>query len=171
MDRKDRRFADLNGAISSVFRKLREEGIGALVKHAPVISPEEEEKLWSSKVLGTSSPLQLQRAVFYLVGKVFCLRGGEEQRSLKISQFKCQSENDSYLYVENGSKNCSGTSTRVANKVVPVYACPNSHPRCLVYLLDIYLEKLPAWAKEKDISIADQPNYSRRRECGMKIQQ
>ena len=82
---------------------------------------------------------------------MFCLRGGEEQRSLKISQFKRQSENDSYLYVENGSKNCSGTSTRVANKVVPVYACPNSHPRCLVYLLDIYLEKLPAWAKEKDI--------------------
>ena len=100
MDRKDRRFANLNGAISSVFRKLREEGIGALVKHAPVISPEEEEKLWSSKVLGTSSPLQLQQAIFYLVGKVFCLRGGEEQRSLKISQFKRQSENDSYLYVE-----------------------------------------------------------------------
>ena len=74
---------------------------------------------------------------------------GEEQRSLKISQFK--REEDSYVYVENGSKNCSGTSTRIANKVVPVYSRPESIPRCLVHLLDTYLKKLPAWAKEKDI--------------------
>ena len=38
------------------------------------------------------------------------------------------------------NKNYSGTSTRIANKVVPVfmYVRPESHPRCLVYLLDTY---------------------------------
>ena len=88
------------------------------VLHAPaayigslVVTPQEEDLLWSTETIGTSSPLSLQRAVFYYVGKVFCLRGGEEQRSLKISQFK--REEDSYVYVENGSKNCSGTSTRI----------------------------------------------------------
>lgn len=55
------------------------------------------------------------------------------------------------MYVENGSKNCSGTSTHIANKIVPVHARPESIPQCLVHLLDTYLQKLPAWAQEKDI--------------------
>ena len=67
------------------------------------------------------------------------------------------------MYVENGSKNCSRTSTHITNKVVPMYAHPESHPRCLVYLLDTYLEKLPASAREKDIFYcrpAKIPNHS-----------
>ena len=150
MELLSRFFVSLEGMASALFVKL-----------ATVVTPQEEELIWSTGTIGVRSPLSLQRAVFYYVGKVFCLRGGEEQRSLKISQFK--REKDSYVYVENGSKNCSGTSTRITNKVVPVYARPESRPRCLVYLLDTYLEKLPVWAKEKDIFYcrpAKIPNHS-----------
>lgn len=150
MDRKDRRFDKLNGAIQTVFRRLREEGVGANVKHAAVISPEEE-LLWKTKTIGDHNPVALQRAVYYYVGKVFCLRGGEEQRALKISQLKRSRDGDCYTYTENGSKNRSGTDTRVANKVVPVYAQPERRPRCLMYLLDRYLSKLPEWAKEQGV--------------------
>ena len=91
----NRRFNYLNGALKSVFHKLTEDGTGAVVKHATVVTPQEEELLWSTGTIGVSSPLSLQRAVFYYVGKVLCLRGGEEQRSLKISQFR--REKDSYV--------------------------------------------------------------------------
>ena len=37
MNKKDSRFFQLNGAVSSVFRKLREQGVGASIKHAPVV--------------------------------------------------------------------------------------------------------------------------------------
>ena len=39
----------------------------------------------------------------------------------------------------------------VDNKVVPIYACPAAGERCLVYLLDLYLSKLPSIVFEKDV--------------------
>ena len=108
-----------------------------------VVLPEEEEKFWSTNVFGVHSPVALQRAVFYYVGKVCCLRGGEEQRGLKPSQFQRTSNPDCYTYIENGSKNYSGVNPKVGNKTVPVYACPEKRPRCLVYLLDTYFSKFP----------------------------
>ena len=63
--------------------RVNVDGIGAVVKHTPVISTEED-LLWSSEVVGTSSPLQLQRAIFHLVGKVFCLR--EAGRKIVLEQ-------------------------------------------------------------------------------------
>ena len=58
--------------------------IGADVQHTQVFTPVEEQSLWDSGVLGVKS---LQRAVFFYIGKRFCIRGGEEQRSLGPSQF------------------------------------------------------------------------------------
>ena len=88
------------------------------------------------------------------MGKVLCLRGGEEQRFFKISQFK--QERDSYVYL------------RIANRVhvVFVLARPESCLRCLVYLLDMYLGKLPVWSKENDVfyvRLAKIHNHSDRR--------
>ena len=48
-------------------------------------------------------------------------------------------------------KNTTGVSTKEANKVIPVYSLPESRPQCLVYLLDIYLKKLPPKAFEVDV--------------------
>ena len=81
------------------------------------------------------------------MGKTFCLQGGEEQRSLKLTQFIPSYEPDFYTYVETGSKNKTGSSLNVPNKVVPVYACPEQIPRCLVYLLDLYISKIPPRGK------------------------
>ena len=143
MNRKDPQFRDLNGAIQVRYRELRQQGVGAQVKHTAIVSPEEEDMLWSSKVIGDHSPLALQRAVFFYVGKAFCLRGGEEQRKLKRSQFQRSFNPDCYTYIENGSKNYSGVNSS-ENKVVPVYAATDAKPRCLVYLLDTYFGKFPA---------------------------
>ena len=141
LDTSDVRFRDLHSTIDATFRKLREDGVGAEVKHASVITKQEENLLWEKGVLGTKSPLSLLRSVFYYNGKSFCLRGGKEHRNLKISQLTRYSNPDRYEYTENGSKNHSGAfcQLRVENKVVPIYAQPESGDRCHVRLLDVYL--------------------------------
>ena len=62
-------------------------GIGAEVKHTEVFLTDEEDVLWKTRMLETGSPSSLMNAVFYNNRKILCLRGGEEHRKLKISQF------------------------------------------------------------------------------------
>ena len=90
--------------------------------------------------MGTNTPKQAtEHSVSFYVGKVFCLRGGVEQRSSKVSQFQRRYIPNHYVYIENGSKNNSGANLRVENKIVPVYSNPESRSRCVVSLLDKYI--------------------------------
>ena len=135
-----------------LFRQLHQSGVGTDVQHTAVINHEEEDKLWSSGILNVTEPKGLQQALFY-VGKVYCIRGGEEQRCLKPSQFVRSSDPDCYTYTEHGSKNRSGglAQLNVSNKQVPCYANPGNEPRCVVFLLDKYFKKLPTYAFDNDI--------------------
>ena len=94
----------------------------------------------------------LQDTVFYYIGLHFVLRGGEENHSLKRSQFirspadlDLYDEETYYEYAENGSKNRQGRFEQVQfeNKVVTAYAQPGNK-KCVVKLLDAYLSKLPS---------------------------
>lgn len=104
-------------------------------------------------MINTSNPKALKRAVFFYIGKVFCIRGGEEQRKLGPSNFMRTSEPECYTYVEHSSKNKAGglAQLRHENKRVPCIAVPDMTPRCLVHLLDLYLNKLPQWAFDNDV--------------------
>jgi len=121
-DKKDWRFHSIQGTCESVYRQLHQQGIGANVKHTALITPDEEEQLWKSGVMCIKQPVNLKRTVFYYVGKVFCICGGEEQRKLGPLQFIRSENPDYYTYVEHGSKNRSGgpSQLRVENKIVPV---------------------------------------------------
>ena len=89
--------------------------------------------------------------MFYLNGKNFSLRGGEEQRNLKISQLKRLKNPDRYVYTENASNRCGGLKQmRVQNKTDPIIAVPESGNRCHVFILDTYLGKLSPEAIERD---------------------
>ena len=153
LDRSDTRFRDFHGSCEVIFRRLHQSGVGTVVRHTPVFSIDEEGVLWSSGVLSVDNPKGLQRAVFYYVGKVFCLRGGDEQKNLKPSQFVRSQQPDRYVYTEHGSKNRSGGlgQLNVENKQVTGYATPDNQPRCIVFLLDKYFLKLPKYAFEKDV--------------------
>ena len=83
-------------------------GIGAESKSAEVFTKEEEDQLWSSDTLSTNTSKGLLRAVFFLNGKYFCLRGGEEHRQLKLSQLKRVASPPRYIYTECASKNLAG---------------------------------------------------------------
>ena len=91
---------------------------------------------------------------FFYNGKNFALRGIGEQYRLKVSQLVRKYNPDRYVYTENGSENRSGGigDFNVPNKVVPVYSNPAAGVRCQVFLLDMYIRKLPVEAK-RDLDI------------------
>ena len=66
MNRKDSTFKELNSVLQVRYRELH---VGAIVKHAAVVSPDGEQALWDSKVVGDHDPLAPQRAMFFYVGK------------------------------------------------------------------------------------------------------
>ena len=66
LDRKDPRFRDIHGTCDTIYRKLHQQGIGAEVRHAAIITVEEEDKLWAT---GEKSPT----SCLLLVGKHLCI--------------------------------------------------------------------------------------------------
>ena len=149
-------FKPLRNVCDSVFKRLHSKGIGAELKATPI---NEEDRLGEKKVLDLDTPIGLLCAVFFYNGKHFCLRGGQEQRKLKLSQFvretimvdgKCLG---CYTYTEFGSKNHQGgyTSFNVKNKVVKQYENSMNLQRCYVKILDKYFELLPKEAKSNDV--------------------
>ena len=46
----------LHGTLNSHFHKLHESGVGTVVKHAEIISKDEENRLWDSQVMGATLP-------------------------------------------------------------------------------------------------------------------
>ena len=57
------------------------------------------------------------------------------------------------VYTEHGSKNRSGVvhQLHLQNKIVPHYENPSLGEKCFVRLMELYVSKLSAVAKEKDI--------------------
>ena len=117
------------------------------------ILTKEEGRLWESGVLNNSTPMGLLRAVFFLNGNNFCLRGRDEHRNLRITQFRRFYNPHKYMYTENASKNRQGglKQLRVENKSVSILATPEAGNKCHVHILDLYLSKLPPIAKDKDL--------------------
>lgn len=83
MSRKDPAFCDLTGTLQVRYRELRMDGVGAVVKHASIVTPEEEDMLWESKVIGVHTPLALVHAVFFTSVKPFVWGEAKSSGSLK----------------------------------------------------------------------------------------
>ena len=117
MNPKDERFTQIHTVLDNLSHKLHKQGVGANKIQARVVTVSEEEQLWQSGVMGSDTPHTLQNSVFYLCGIYLCLRGGDEHRELKITQFVIQEVDNPHnpsekikrsTYIENGSKNRSG---------------------------------------------------------------
>ncbi len=141
LDEKDSRFIGLRGTRDTVSRSLRAQGVGASVKHTSIITHDEEDSLW------VDNPTAVLNTVFYMNGKVLCLRGGTEHKLLKIGQFSFGSDDgvERVIYTENGSKNRSGSYKDSAgdNKIIKQYADQSLNDRCYVSILKLYIQKFP----------------------------
>ena len=162
MNQKDARFKRVHTVLDNISRQLHKEGVGIDKIQARVVTDMEENHLWETGIIGTHSPTALQNAVFFYCGLYLCLRGGDEHRELKCSQLEIREvENPSdhfekikcLTYKEHGSKNRPGLIHHVHldNKVVIHYASSSLGNRCFVYLMELYISKLPPKAVEKDL--------------------
>ena len=136
--------------MDSLDRKLRSEGVGAEKHLAKPFTIDDENKFWSLGEMGMNTPVSLLQAVFYYNGKIFCLRGGEEHRNLKVSQFRRTEKG--YTYTETSSKNCQGgmSQLKLKKKCIEIVENKEAGDRCHCKLLDAYISKLLKEAKAKD---------------------
>ena len=76
-----------------------------------------------------------------------------EHRALKLSQLQRRTQPDHYTYSENVSKNRNGSfkQLHIKNKTVPIFVCTEAGDRCPVYLIDLYISKLPQKAVKSDL--------------------
>ena len=84
----DAQFEGFRNVCDHEFRRLHQKGVGTDIHHTKVLTEDDECKLWESGVLNVDILTGLFNYVFFYNGKSFCLRGGEEYRNLKLSQFK-----------------------------------------------------------------------------------
>ena len=152
-DKSDASFKTFQTAVDNLFKQLTSDGIGAEARPTEGISTEEEAVLWETGTLNVTTPKGLLRAAFFVCGKCFCLRGGEEHRALGLSQLQRLKNPNRYVYVENSSKNRPGglNQMKLSHKSVTIVASDSSGDKCPVFILDMYISKLPAAAREKDL--------------------
>ena len=67
----DPAFSELKNTLDNMMKKRAKQGIGMKIKQAQEITLEEEETLWQKGILGSDTPKQLLRTLFYLVGVHF----------------------------------------------------------------------------------------------------
>ena len=82
LDGKSPDFLLLHRLLDTLFRELHAQGVGASRRQSAMLSQDDEETLWSSGVVG------VENLEFLYNGMFLVLRGGEEHRKLKLSQFK-----------------------------------------------------------------------------------
>ena len=151
LDKKDVRFKSLHGVMDAHFHQLQleldemlnmREYLQLMMKKdcGRVVSwGRRPPKLF--KMLHFSS---LERCFAFVV--VLNLENSNHHRLRGIQTL-------TYIYSEKMSKNRNGTfkQLNIANKVVPLFSCPEAGERCPVHILDMYFRKLPKESITKDI--------------------
>ncbi|XP_078330429.1 uncharacterized protein LOC111100766 [Crassostrea virginica] len=144
LDEKDHRFGVFQRVLDARMKELLSKGLGAKVRQADPILPEDEEKIWNQKVFGMQSSLALQYTVFFYNCKLFGLRGYDEHKSLECDQFEvgCD-ERGKYIHFHGRlSKTYKGglKHIQLQNKDIKHY-CLNAE-RCLADFYMVYLDAL-----------------------------
>ena len=149
LNKEDSEFSTFHTTLDNLFKSLRNDGFGSSSLGTEGISSEEEDMLCKSGVINLKTPKGLPRAAFYICGKCFCLRGGSEHRNLTLSHFQRLDKPDRYVYQERVSKNKPGgfKQLQMEHKVVSIVANQSAGDRCPVFVLDLYISKLPDKAK------------------------
>lgn len=145
---KDKLFLSLQQSLDCAMKMSVKNNIGIHKKQAPIITGDQEEKLWQEGQLGSSTPTQLIQTLFYLNGLHFGIRGGTEHHNLTIDQFEIEAVNDSecLIYREKASKTYQGgLKQRKLNPKIKTYFKNKNIPdeRCHIRLFKLFLNHRP----------------------------
>ena len=148
-------FKHFQDSLDAEMKRLTALGVGANIKEAQSFTEEQEEKLWSMRLLWDHSPTVLLNTLVFMIGRNFALGSGQEHRDLKFSQLKLEpateSESEKLIYLSYGEKNNLGgiKHRRVRQKRVEHYANPSSEERCMVQLYKKYIARCPQGVQDK----------------------
>jgi hypothetical protein len=151
-------YADLNlstdalyksfcDSLDSQMKGLSSEGISVHVKKAEPFSYDEEEMLRQKGALGTDEPEKLLNTLLFLIGKCFCIRGGEEHRALQPSQFTVipatNSEREKLQFTGFVDKTHQGdlNHRQLGARFVEHHASEVNEERCVVHVFKKYMTK------------------------------
>ena len=142
-------FKTFQDSLDGEMKRLTGEGYGSIVKEAEAFTEEQEEKLWTLKLLGDHSAQVLLDTMVFLIGKNFALRSGKEHRSLRFDQLTLveatEAEPEKLVFSSFGEKNNQGglKHRSVKTKRVEHYANEDIRERCLVYMYKTYMARCP----------------------------
>ena len=146
----DEAFISLQNTLDTQMKVLASQGKRAPRRKAGVISYEDEDKMWTSGVLGISTPDQLLDTLVYLIGLHFALRAGKEHHDLRYvnSQLTLMTAPNGrrfLRYKEDASKNCHGglKHRRVEAKTVDAYENTKNPERCIIRIYEEYISHRP----------------------------
>ncbi len=153
----DSDFVKVKFTLDNIMKKRAQTQCAPDVRCSTPISYSDEEKMWSSGVLGEQSPDQLRNTVMFLLGMHLALRGGEEHHRLRCPPFNCQltisrdSANEKVLLYQEDFKtktNQGGLSGRkFVPKQVKIYPNTANSDRDPVRLFEKYVGLLPSDGK------------------------
>ena len=131
----------LNAQVVNLKRQGKEN-----VKHKPAIENEDLVRLKSSQVLELSNPLALSTKCMVPCGSLFCRRGREGQRQLKLTSFKFEVDptGRNYMTMAHGeaTKNHPGGVSDVSSKEKYARMYETEDPNDRYKVLELYLSKL-----------------------------
>lgn len=142
-------FPKLYYALDVSMKEAARQGLGMNRKTAEAISKDQEESLWQKQVLGVDTGKRLLRAIFYIIGVYFGIRGGREHRKLTSQNFSIHTDVDGHEYVqykESVSKTNQGgiKHRKLDSHTSTAYANSDDSSRCPVAIFRKYLSQCHA---------------------------
>ena len=131
-------------------KRLTAKGLGCKIPQAEPITEDEEQLMRTKGVFSDTDPKTLLNTLFFLIGKYFALRSGEEHRSLTFDQIRVikgsGKECSKLQYTSFGEKNYTGglKQPKVRSyKIVEQHDNPGNPERCIVRIFEKYQSKCP----------------------------
>uniref|UniRef100_A0A158P580 Uncharacterized protein n=1 Tax=Tetranychus urticae TaxID=32264 RepID=A0A158P580_TETUR len=133
--------------IEARMKKMRINGLGLQLKKADVVTADDEEKLWATKVINMDTSSGLFAAVFFYTGKTLALRGREEHRKLNIEQFELKTDSQGVDFLHFWPVLRKNHHDKVLydqmRKDSIIHYDNNNNNRSYIKILKKYLEHLP----------------------------
>ena len=126
LKKEDVHFKLFRDALDARRKSLLAEGIGTTPKRADPVSHQDEEALWESEAISTTSALGLSNGVYFYNCKVFGFRSKDEHVELQAEQYSFGSEEDGRQYIQYNDR-LSKTNWSVSQHLVK-FGTMHSHP-------------------------------------------
>ncbi len=131
-------------------KELKCKGLGNKPNKADALTPEEENRLWSSGQLNLSGDARvLQNTIFFLIAKLLGFRGADEHRQLAWGdlQLKVDMDGNEYLqWNERKTKTRNGQPANIRPYQPKIY-CSENKERCPIECFKLYASHRPAEMK------------------------